>query len=124
MHIRSFQTSYVAALWQVFHSAVHQLTQADYNEAQRLAWMRHWMAEGLAAFEAQLEGHPSTGEFCEGELPGLADCCLIPQVYNARRFGVDITAFPAIARIEEACLALPAFELARPELQPDAPEGS
>jgi len=51
----------------------------------------------------------------------LADCCLIPQVYNARRFGVAIDAFPTIERIEQACLALPAFDTARPELQPDCP---
>ena len=55
-----------------------------------------------------------------GQTPGLADCCLVPQVFNARRFGVDMSAFPTIARIEQACLTLPAFEQAKPENQPDA----
>src|SRR3546814_10014262 len=71
------------------------------------------MAEGFAAFEALLQHHPSTGEFCDGVAPGIADCCLIPQVYNARRFGVDLTPYPTIVAIEKACLALPAFDAAR-----------
>ena len=90
-------------------------------EPQRLAWMQHWMAEGLAAFEAQVAGHPSTGEFCEGELPGLADCCLIPQLYNARRFGMDLSAYPTLLQIEASCQTLAAFRDAAPEAQPDAP---
>jgi maleylacetoacetate isomerase len=55
-----------------------------------------------------------------GQTPGLADCCLVPQVFNARRFGVDMAPFPTLVRIDQACLALPAFEQARPERQPDA----
>jgi maleylacetoacetate isomerase len=51
----------------------------------------------------------------------MADLCLVPQAYNARRFGIDVARWPAIARIEAACLALPAFDAARPEVQPDAP---
>ncbi len=54
-------------------------------------------------------------------MPSLADCCLIPQIYNARRFGIDMSQFPTIQRIDAACQALPAFEAARPERQPDAP---
>ena len=78
-------------------------------------------AEGFAAFEALLHAHPSTGDYSDGDLPTLADCCLVPQVYNARRFGVDLSPYPTILRIEEACLQLPAFQAARPENQPDAP---
>jgi maleylacetoacetate isomerase len=89
---------------------------------ERDEWVRHWVVGGFTAIEAMLKDHPSTGEFCEGNIPGLADCCLVPQVYNARRFGVDIAAFPTIARIDAACLALPAFDAARPENQPDAPQ--
>ncbi|MBB1087946.1 maleylacetoacetate isomerase [Lysobacter sp. SG-8] len=87
----------------------------------RDAWVRHWVDEGFRAIEAMLVDHPSTGRFCEGESPGLADCCLVPQVYNARRFKVDMAPYPTIERIEQACLALPAFDAARPENQPDAP---
>lgn len=90
-------------------------------QAERDEWVRHWIVQGFAALEATLDDHPATGEFCEGDTPTLADCCLVPQVYNARRFGVDMQRFPTISRIERACLALPAFDAARPEKQPDAP---
>ena len=86
----------------------------------RAQWVQHWIGEGFAAIEAMLAGHPSTGRFCEGDTPSLADCCLIPQVYNARRFKLDMAAYPTIERIEAECLALPAFDAARPENQPDA----
>ncbi|GAA5070507.1 maleylacetoacetate isomerase [Lysobacter panacisoli] len=91
-------------------------------QPERDAWVQHWIHEGFVALEAMLADHPSTGLFCEGDTPTLADCCLVPQVYNARRFGVDLGAYPTIMRIEKACLALPAFDAARPERQPDAPE--
>lgn len=86
----------------------------------REAWMRHWMAEGFRAFEALLASDPATGLCCHGDEPTLADACLIPQVYNANRFGLDLTPFPTIRRVNEHCLSLPAFEAARPENQPDA----
>lgn len=88
-------------------------------QAERDAWVRHWIEQGFAALE-QLLDDPATGNHCHGDEPGMADCCLVPQAYNARRFGVDLAAFPRIARIEAACLALPAFAQARPEAQPDA----
>ena len=69
-------------------------------QPERDEWVRHWVVDGLSAVETVLNDHPSTGEFCEGDIAGLADCCLIPQVYNARRFGVDIGQFPTIARID------------------------
>lgn len=91
-------------------------------QPERDVWVRHWIVEGFNAFEALLQHNPSTGAYCEGHAPTIADCCLIPQVYNARRFGVDMTPYPTIARIEQECLALPAFDAARPERQPDAPQ--
>ena len=90
-------------------------------QSERDEWVKHWIVRGFDAAEAMLAGHPSTGTYCEGDTPGLADCCLVPQVYNARRFGVDMAAYPTLSRIEAACLSLPAFEAARPERQPDAP---
>lgn len=121
----------VRALAQVIACDIHPLNNLrvlQYLEhewgvpqAERETWARHWMAEGFAAFEALLHDHPSTGAFCDGEVPTLADCCLVPQVYNARRFGLDLSPYPTITRIEQACLALPAFDAARPENQPDAP---
>lgn len=90
-------------------------------QSERDEWVRHWIVEGFVALETMLADHPATGVFCEGDIPSLADCCLIPQVYNARRFAVPMDAFPVIERIEQACLALPAFDAARPERQPDCP---
>ena len=90
-------------------------------QPERDEWVRHWITEGLAAFEAMLVDHPSTGTFCDGNVPTIADCSLIPQLYNARRFGIDLAAYPTIVGIERACLALEAFDAARPERQPDAP---
>ncbi len=84
------------------------------------AWYRHWVESGLAAFEALLSSSPATGTFCHGDRPGLADLCLVPQLYNARRFDCDVGALTTILRIDEACRALPAFADAAPERQPDA----
>ena len=91
------------------------------DEAAREKWMRHWIATGFAAIELMLADNPSTGEFCEGDIPTMADCCLVPQVFNARRVGLDLAAYPLISRIERACMALPAFDAAQPSKQPDAP---
>ncbi|HVJ38705.1 MAG TPA: maleylacetoacetate isomerase [Stenotrophomonas sp.] len=92
----------------------------DIDAARREAWMRHWMDEGFAALETLLADSPETGRFCHGDTPGMADCCLVPQLFNAHRFGVDLAPYPTLARIEQACLALDAFDRARPERQPDA----
>lgn len=91
-------------------------------QSERDEWIKHWIVEGFQAMEALLESDPATGTFCHGNTPGLADCCLVPQVFNARRFGVDMSPFPTLERIEQACLALPAFIEARPDKQPDAME--
>lgn len=93
----------------------HKLEAA---QAQRLAWMHHWMAEGFQALETRLAATAS--DFCHGNAPGLADCCLIPQLYNARRFGLALDAWPTLLRIDAACQALAAFRDAAPETQPDA----
>ncbi|HVT32922.1 MAG TPA: maleylacetoacetate isomerase [Rhodanobacteraceae bacterium] len=90
------------------------------DDAARHRWMRHWMEEGFASFEELVARHPSTGLFCEGDTPTLADICLVPQVYNARRFGVDLSPYPTIEAIVAACMQLEAFDRARPENQPDA----
>jgi maleylacetoacetate isomerase len=91
---------------------------------EREEWVRHWIREGFAAVEQMLAENLSTGTYCDGEMPGLADCCLVPQVYNARRFSVDMGPYPTIRRIYDNCLKLPAVDAARPEKQPDAPQPS
>jgi maleylacetoacetate isomerase len=89
---------------------------------ERDSWTRHWIGEGFAAIEALLADNFTSGVYCEGDEPSLADIFLVPQVYNARRAEVDMSAYPLISRIDANCLKLPAFERARPENQPDAPK--
>ena len=91
-----------------------------HGQEERRRWAAHWIETGFAAIETLLAGGPETGRFCHGDAPTLADVVLVPQVYNARRFEVDLAPYPTIRRIEAACLALPAFDAARPENQPDA----
>lgn len=90
-------------------------------QVERDRWTRHWIEEGFRAVEALLGESASTGLYCDGDVPTLADVCLVPQVYNARRFGVDMGGFPTIERIDKQCREHAAFEAARPENQPDAP---
>ncbi len=82
-------------------------------------WMQHWMQQGFAAVEAML---PEKFGFAFGEAPDLADLCITAQLYNAHRWGVDLTPYPKLQRIEAACLAVPEIAAARPENQPDAEE--
>jgi maleylpyruvate isomerase len=90
------------------------------GEVAKGNWYRHWITLGFTAIEALLATDSSTGTFCHGDTPGLADCCLIPQIANSRRFDTPLEAFPTIRRIEQACLALDSFAKAAPQLQPDA----
>jgi maleylpyruvate isomerase len=90
------------------------------SEEAKDAWYRHWIDVGLSALEAQLAREPATGEFCHADTPTLADCCLVPQLANARRAGIPLEAYPTLTRIEATCNALPAFAAAAPEKQPDA----
>ena len=84
------------------------------------AWYRHWCEEGLGALEKRISADGRAGKFCLGDTPTLADCCLVPQVFNALRFEVDMAQFPTIARIHAACSELDAFAAAHPSKQPDA----
>ncbi|TPJ16113.1 maleylacetoacetate isomerase [Mesorhizobium sp. B2-7-3] len=83
-------------------------------------WFRHWVNEGFGPLEKLLTASPETGAFCHGEAAGLADICLAAQVTSNARFGVDMTPYPTIARINAACMALPAFQKAAPQNQIDA----
>lgn len=91
------------------------------NESGRLHWYRHWIRVGFEALERILEAAVEPKQFCVGDKPSLADVCLVPQVYNARRFELDLTPYPNICRVEAACMTLGAFQEAAPERQPDAP---
>lgn len=83
-------------------------------------WYRHWVAVGLEAVEAQLARSPDTGAFCHGDQPGMADCCLVPQIYNAQRWKCDLAPYPIIRRIVDSCMANDAFVQASPPNQFDA----
>jgi maleylacetoacetate isomerase len=84
------------------------------------AFARAWIARGLSALEMRLAGEAGTGRFCHGDTPGLGDACLVPQLGNARRFGVELGGLPTIARIEAACGEVGAFRRAGPDVQEDA----
>jgi len=94
-----------------------KLIQMGHIQKEVKAWMSDWMAQGLDAFEALI---PNGTEFCFSDAPSLADLCLVPQLYNARRWGLDLSAHQRLTDIEARCLALPAFVAAAPENQPDA----
>ncbi len=120
----------VRALAQIIACDIHPLDNlrvlrylADplgHDEATIGRWFNHWIAKGFQALEAFLAEDDQTGAFCHGDAPGLADICLVPQVFNARRYKLDLAPYKTIARVFETCMAKDAFEKARPENQPDA----
>ena len=88
-------------------------------QAERDTWTRHWIKVGLDAVEDTLCDNPSTGDFCDGEQPTLADCCLVPQVVNGTRFGLVYKDLPLTMAAFDACMKLPAFQQAHPSNCPD-----
>ena len=90
------------------------------TEESAFSWSRHWIETGFDAYEATIANDPRTGAFSHGDAPTMADLCLIPQVFNAARFKVDMKNYPTIQRIYETCMRLPAFDAAQPAKQPDA----
>jgi maleylpyruvate isomerase len=90
------------------------------DDAAKAAWIDHWHAGGLTALESELARDPRRGRFCFGDTPTIADCCLVPQLFNARRFGMDLAPFPTLQAIDAACQELPAFQAAHPARQPDS----
>ena len=89
------------------------------TQAQKDAWVTHWISTGLAAFEQMLRQSGKSGQFCFDDMPTMADCVLVPQVFSARRFNVDISQFPHVAAIDALCNTLPAFISAHPKNQAD-----
>ncbi|MHB8426131.1 MAG: maleylacetoacetate isomerase [Gammaproteobacteria bacterium] len=120
----------VRALAQVVACDIHPLNNSRLlkylerelhaDETARNTWYRHWVVEGFTALEKLLAGNSRTGKFCHGDQPTLADICLVPQVFNAKRFEIDRAPFPTIRRIHDHCLTLKAFTDAAPEKQADA----
>ena len=117
--VRNFAATIVADIHPLNNLRVLRYLKRELHQEQPAidAWYRHWIAEGLPALEAMLTG---PGPFCFGARPTLADVCLVPQLANARRYECPLNAFPRLLRAEAACHALPAFQAAAPERQPDA----
>lgn len=92
----------------------HVMASVGDGEAARRAWMQKFIGEGLAAFERMLD-HPATGAFCHGDSPTMADICLVPQVYNARRWDVDLSSFPKLVAIDRICAGIGPFQTAHPD---------
>jgi len=94
-------------------------TEHGFDDAAMAKWLNHVPRNTMAAVEAMVAR--TAGDFCVGDAPSIADCCLAPQMFAAARFGVEIADFKRLHEINERCLALPAFEKAHPKNQPDAP---
>jgi maleylpyruvate isomerase len=90
------------------------------TEESAFAWSRHWIETGFDSYEASIANDPRTGTYSHGEFPTMADLCLVPQVFNAQRFKVDMSRYPTIQRIYAASMKHPAVEAAQPMKQPDA----
>ena len=97
-------------------STLKKIKSFDQDEQ---AWARFWIQDGLDNLERQLQGLRST-EFLVTDHPSIAECCLIPQLYGARRFGCNVSAWSRLLEVEERCLSFDAFQSSRPENQPDA----
>ena len=116
------------ALAQIIACEVHPLNnlrvlkylvrELKLDEAAKTAWYRHWVGVGLQAYEARLAEQP--GRFSHGDTPTLADCCLVPQIFNAQRFDCDLSGLPRTMAVFDACMKLPAFQQAQPSACPDA----
>jgi len=122
-----FDRAVVRSMAQIVASDIHPvnnlrilraLTDLGIAEPGREAWIRRWITDGFTALEQMIVEHGQGYAF--GDAPGLADCCLIPQVYNAERFKTDLTPFPAIRAVAARCAQHPAFAAAHPNQQPDA----
>ena len=96
------------------------LAELGQDQAGRDAWARHWIGRGLDAFESLLPDRPQN-RFCTGAAPSFADCTLLPQLYNARRFGLDCSKWPRIVAVAEALDDFPEVRAAHPDRQPDSP---
>jgi len=90
------------------------------DEDKRTRWYQYWVEQGFDGVEPLLANSSDTGNFCHGNSPGLADICLVPQVFNAQHFDCDLSPYPTIGRIYDSCMALDAFDKAQPSNQPEA----
>ena len=119
----------VRALAQLISCEIHPLNnlrvlkylvrELKVDDEAKNAWYRHWVREGLQAFERQLARRPPT-RYCYGDIPTMADCCLVPQIFNAQRFDCDLSGLPRTMTAYETAMQLEAVQAAHPALCPDA----
>lgn len=122
--------AYVRAFSQIVACEIHPLNNQralkHIRKSYRLdeegvnAWYRHWIADGFGMMELFLAENGKHGKYCYRDQITMADCCLVPQVFNAQRYDCDLNRYPAVMRIHEACMQLEPFIQAQPSKQPDA----
>jgi maleylpyruvate isomerase len=122
--------AYVRALALQIACEIHPLTnlrvlkyltaELGVSEEVKFAWYKHWITSGFQVLEARLARDGRTGMLCFGDKPTLADLCLVPQIFNAHRFEIDMSPFPTLERINNFALSISAFANASPAQQPDA----
>ena len=119
-HVRSFAQHIACDIHPINNLRVLQYLSQDLqiSDEQKQAWYAHWIHKGFTALETDLAQRNT--DFCFGETPTIADCYLVPQVYNAQRFKLDLSAYPNILKVNHNCNQVPAFQLAAPEQQIDA----
>lgn len=121
-HIRAIALAIACEIHPLNNPRVLKYLKNTFNveEEARNEWYRHWVRLGFAALETRLAASPLTGAYCVGDAPTLADVCLVPQVFNGKRFDVAVEDYPTLARVFEQCMAQEAFARAAPAAQPDA----
>lgn len=121
-HIRALALSIATDISPLGNLKVRKYLQGPLGQTEEVAieFIRHWIKDGFDALEKTLSTSKHTGTFCVGDTPTLVDCCLMPQVFAANRWKLDLSSYPTINRIAQACEAHPAFIAAHPLQQPDA----
>lgn len=122
-YVRSIAQSIASEIQPLNNLAVLNFLGTEMNQDSEAIgqWYNQWVERGFSAVESWLAGSRG-GTFCVGDTPTLADCFLVPQVYNAERFSCDLEPYPNIRRVTRMCRSLPSFKRAAPEFQPDTPE--
>lgn len=121
-HVRALAQSIACEIHPINNLRVlkYLVKELKLDEEAKNRWYRHWVREGLEAFERQLARSPAGSTYCWGDTPTLADCCLVPQIFNGQRFDCDFSGLPRTMAAFEACMKLDAFQRAQPSQCPDA----
>ena len=124
MHVRALSAMIGCDIHPINNRRILQYLRNELSieDEDVIAWCNRWIMDGFLALETRLAADKNRGNYCYGDRPTLADCYLIPQVSSARRFKVDLTAYPNIVAIDAHCQTIQAFMDAAPMMQPDAPK--